>query len=91
MFDLAQADYAFWSSYTLPKYQPIDYVIRWLVVMPSLFWFGSSLLASRRQETLPEGDTSTDDEDLRETPEAGTDAADETAEEAPAEEPDSQS
>jgi hypothetical protein len=37
-------DYPFWKAYTLPQRQIVDYVIAWLLFMPSLFWFGATLM-----------------------------------------------
>lgn len=40
-------DYHYWNTYTLPKYQWIDYVLWSLFLMPSLFWFAGSLFTGK--------------------------------------------
>jgi hypothetical protein len=44
LFRVTAPDYAFWQAYTLPKNEVIDYVIAFVLFMPSLFWFGASLM-----------------------------------------------
>lgn len=55
LYSIARADWVFWNAYTLPKHQVIDYVLSGLLLMPALYWFIYSALASPsgRKEQAP--------------------------------------